>query len=109
MVSVDRRDFDRQALTTQRVHDLREAYLNSDLLAQTKATVAEEVNSRSRISGTSRRTRSPGWFRVFSTVTAYVGSYFHFTMCSCAVALFDLCMTAVLLVFNGLKRDTNFM
>ena len=50
------------------MQELYDAYLNSDLLAHNKAKVAEELNKRLHGMDTSRRTQSPGWFRVFSTV-----------------------------------------
>lgn len=70
-MSIDRRDARRHTVTSHRVQALYEAFLHSDLLSQTKAKVKEEVNMRSHTVDLSRRTTSPGWFRVFSTVTRW--------------------------------------
>ncbi|XP_070210258.1 ATP-binding cassette sub-family G member 5-like [Littorina saxatilis] len=70
VVSVDRRDADRQAVTSQRTDELLQAYKTSDLLARTKAKVAKMAKARSFVSDTGRKSRSPGWFRSFSTVVS---------------------------------------
>ncbi|XP_076463806.1 ATP-binding cassette sub-family G member 5-like [Babylonia areolata] len=74
VVSIDRRNMDSQMETSRRVHELHEAYSGSDLLADNRRKVAEQVNATSPLveanAAGSRRVKSPGWFRVFSTVTS---------------------------------------
>ena len=55
-------------IASQRVHKLLEAYLTSDLLADTKVKVADLVKTRSFVADTGSKPRSPGWFRVFFTL-----------------------------------------
>ena len=68
VVSIDRRNAERQALTSQRVEDLLQSYKTSDLHFHTKEKVAELIKARSPITRREAKIRSPGWFRVFATV-----------------------------------------
>ncbi|KAL8617304.1 hypothetical protein ACOMHN_061018 [Nucella lapillus] len=74
VVSMDRRIMDSQLETSGRVQELQEAYRGSNLLATTKRLVAEQVRRRSHLPATSlaatRSSKTPGWFRVFSTLTS---------------------------------------
>ena len=76
VVSIDRRDAEREMIASQRVHKLLEDYLTSDLLADTKAKVAELVKARSFIDDTGNKPKPPGWFRVFFTLVGSVGLFF---------------------------------
>ncbi|XP_076442875.1 ATP-binding cassette sub-family G member 5-like [Babylonia areolata] len=66
LVGIDRRDPERLEETKQRMQELLAAYQSSDLLANTEEEVAEQLKLPSPI--TTRRFKSPGWFRTFTTV-----------------------------------------
>jgi hypothetical protein len=71
VMSIDRRNFEQQNLTSRRVRELYDAYLASDLLEENKVKVTEQVDRRSegrRPAVTSKKVVAPGWFRIFGTV-----------------------------------------
>lgn len=71
IISIDRRNTEQHRITTRRVRDLHDAYQASDLLADNKIKVREQVEKRTSalaISGSDIRIESPGWFRIFSTI-----------------------------------------
>ncbi|KAK7477475.1 hypothetical protein BaRGS_00031299 [Batillaria attramentaria] len=70
VISIDRRDAKRQQATSQRVQELLEAYRNSDLLADTKVKVKEQIRCHSFVHNNNGflRASKPSWFRKFFTI-----------------------------------------